>query len=71
MTFQQKNAERIAFKRSHSSSHNTLSRGPGRPPHTDIPMDELFPLEDEVIYKLLKISFPNDQTLTVLMFSEL
>ncbi|XP_077293659.1 histone acetyltransferase 1 isoform X2 [Arctopsyche grandis] len=50
LTLQQKNAERIAFKRSHSTNHNTLPRGPGRPPHTDIPMEELFPPEDE-IYK--------------------
>ena len=39
---QQKNAERAVFKRS-----NSAGRGPGRPPTTDIPLDELFKEEDE------------------------
>lgn len=39
---QQKNAERAAFRRS-----NSTGRGPGRPPATDIPLDELFKEEDE------------------------
>lgn len=40
---QQKDAERAAFKRSNS----TGGRGPGRPPITDIPLDELFAAEDD------------------------
>lgn len=40
---QQKNAERAAFKKS-----NGGGRGPGRPPATDIPLEELFREEDEV-----------------------
>ncbi|EFA08205.1 TATA-binding protein-associated factor 172-like Protein [Tribolium castaneum] len=39
---QQKDAERAAFRRS-----NSTGRGPGRPPATDIPLDELFKEEDE------------------------
>ncbi|KAK9885123.1 hypothetical protein WA026_010638 [Henosepilachna vigintioctopunctata] len=39
---QQRNAERAAFKRS-----NSTGRGPGRPPITDISLDELFKEEDE------------------------
>jgi TATA-binding protein-associated factor len=39
---QQKNAEKAAFRRS-----NSTGRGPGRPPATDIPLDELFKEEDE------------------------
>lgn len=40
---QQKNAERAAFKRTNSST----GRGPGRPPTTDLPIEELFTEEDE------------------------
>lgn len=39
---QQRNAERAMFKRS-----NSTGRGPGRPPTTDIPLDEIFKEEDE------------------------
>ncbi|XP_050515682.1 TATA-binding protein-associated factor 172 isoform X1 [Diabrotica virgifera virgifera] len=39
---QQRTAERAALKRC-----NSTGRGPGRPPATDIPMDELFKEEDE------------------------
>lgn len=39
---QQRNAERAAFRRS-----NSTGRGPGRPPATDIPLEELFKEEDE------------------------
>ena len=39
---QQRNAEKAAFRRS-----NSTGRGPGRPPATDIPLDELFKEEDE------------------------
>lgn len=39
---QQKSAEKAAFKRSNSSG-----RGPGRPPATDIPLEELFRDEDD------------------------
>lgn len=39
---QQKNAEKAAFRRS-----NSTNRGPGRPPATDIPLEELFREEDE------------------------
>lgn len=39
---QQRNAEKAAFKRS-----NSTGRGPGRPPATDIPLEELFREEDE------------------------
>lgn len=41
---QQRSAERAAFRRS-----NSTGRGPGRPPITDIPLEELFSAEDEVI----------------------
>lgn len=37
-------AERAAFRRSNS----TGGRGPGRPPITDIPLEELFAAEDSV-----------------------
>ncbi|KAL3274370.1 hypothetical protein HHI36_015768 [Cryptolaemus montrouzieri] len=40
---QQRNAERAAFRRL-----NSTGRGPGRPPATDIPLEELFKEEDEV-----------------------
>lgn len=39
---QQRNAERAAFRRS-----NSTGRGPGRPPATDIPLEELFGGDDE------------------------
>lgn len=39
---QQRSAERAAFRRSNS----TGGRGPGRPPVTDIPLEELFAAED-------------------------
>ncbi|KAJ8978247.1 hypothetical protein NQ317_012603 [Molorchus minor] len=39
---QQRNAERAAFKRS-----NSTGRGRGRPPTTDIPLEELFKEEDD------------------------
>ncbi|KAJ8949069.1 hypothetical protein NQ318_016971 [Aromia moschata] len=39
---QQRNAERAAFRRS-----NSTGRGPGRPPATDIPLEELFKEEDD------------------------
>ncbi|CAH0564280.1 unnamed protein product [Brassicogethes aeneus] len=39
---QQRIAEKAAFKRS-----NSTGRGPGRPPATDIPLEELFREEDE------------------------
>lgn len=39
---QQKNAEKAAFRRS-----NSTGRGPGRPPTTDISLEELFKEEDE------------------------
>ncbi|VEN44259.1 unnamed protein product [Callosobruchus maculatus] len=39
---QQKNAERAVLKRS-----NSTTRGPGRPPATDMPLEELFKEEDE------------------------
>lgn len=39
---QQRNAEKAAFKRS-----NSTGRGPGRPPATDIPLEELYKEEDE------------------------
>ncbi|KDR13008.1 TATA-binding protein-associated factor 172 [Zootermopsis nevadensis] len=39
---QQRSAERAAFRRSNS----TGGRGPGRPPITDIPLEELFAAED-------------------------
>lgn len=39
---QQRNAEKAAFRRS-----NSTGRGPGRPPATDIPLEELFKEEDE------------------------
>lgn len=39
---QQRNAEKAAYKKSNSSG-----RGPGRPPATDIPLEELFKEEDE------------------------
>ncbi|KAG8325859.1 hypothetical protein J6590_056563 [Homalodisca vitripennis] len=38
------NAERAVFKRANS----TGGRGPGRPPNTDIPLEELFAADDEV-----------------------
>lgn len=40
---QQRNAERAAYRRS-----NSTGRGPGRPPATDIPLEELFKEADEV-----------------------
>lgn len=40
---QQKIAEKAAFRRSNS----TTGRGPGRPPITDIPLEELFAAEDD------------------------
>uniref|UniRef100_A0A1B6DFE2 TATA-binding protein-associated factor 172 n=1 Tax=Clastoptera arizonana TaxID=38151 RepID=A0A1B6DFE2_9HEMI len=40
---QQKDAERAIFRRSNS----TGGRGPGRPPISDIPLEELFSTEDE------------------------
>lgn len=39
----QRSAERAAFRKPNSGS-----RGPGRPPATDIPLEELFKEEDEV-----------------------
>ncbi|XP_017770468.1 PREDICTED: TATA-binding protein-associated factor 172 [Nicrophorus vespilloides] len=39
---QQKHAERVAYKRS-----NSTGRGPGRPPATDMPLEELFKDDDE------------------------
>ncbi|XP_063229477.1 TATA-binding protein-associated factor 172 [Bacillus rossius redtenbacheri] len=41
---QQKSAERAVLRRSNS----TGGRGPGRPPITDVPLDELLPVEDNV-----------------------
>jgi hypothetical protein len=42
--FSLQSAERAAFRRSNS----TGGRGPGRPPVTDIPLEELFAAEDSV-----------------------
>ncbi|XP_054284779.1 TATA-binding protein-associated factor 172-like [Macrosteles quadrilineatus] len=47
---QQKNAERAVFKRANS----TGGRGPGRPPTTDIPLEELFAMDDEA-HKLARV----------------
>ncbi|KRT80629.1 HEAT domain-containing protein, partial [Oryctes borbonicus] len=40
---QQRNAEKAAYRRS-----NSTGRGPGRPPATDIPLEELFKENDDV-----------------------
>lgn len=39
---QQRNAERAVFKRS-----NSTGRGPGRPPASDVPLEEIFKEDDE------------------------
>nr|CAD7594395.1 unnamed protein product [Timema genevievae] len=50
LTNQQRSAERAVLRRSNS----TGGRGPGRPPLTDIPLEELFAIEDSTA-KLNKI----------------
>nr|CAD7399296.1 unnamed protein product [Timema cristinae] len=50
LTNQQRSAERAVLRRSNS----TGGRGPGRPPLTDIPLEELFAVEDSMA-KLNKI----------------
>lgn len=51
---QQKQAERMIYKRSYSTNNPNHSghRGPGRPPNTEIPLEELFPQEDDVIFSM-------------------
>ena len=44
-------AERAAFRRSNS----TGGRGPGRPPITDIPLEELFAAEDSVSIPFMRM----------------
>lgn len=44
LTNQQRAIEKAAFKKSNGGT----GRGPGRPPSSDIPIEELIPIEDEV-----------------------
>lgn len=44
LTNQQRAIEKAAFRKNNSGT----GRGPGRPPTSDIPIEELLPVEDEV-----------------------